>query len=150
MKTNKGVQGIILLSTLAVLFIFLLDLRNDYYYHFTKKETVATIRELKRVEENKPYLITINYFNEYTNKESECTLKLNSRFGKKINELSTKTLSIVYTKNASCDFYIIDYKHPNIGSFIIHAFIFLIALIGVILCTKNLLSKSPVERKVSK
>jgi hypothetical protein len=141
MKMSKGVQIIILLSALVVIFIFSLDLRNDYYYHITKKETNATIKEIKKIEENKPYLIIVNYFNEYINAQSECSLKVDGRFGREISERSVKSIAVEYTKKDPCSFYITDYKHPNIGSFIIHAFIFLVAVMGAILFIKNLISK---------
>lgn len=141
MENSKGIQVIILLSALAVMFLFVLDLRNDYYFHFTKKETNAIVKNLQKVKGYRPYQLTLSYINDDKGARSECSLKVDGRYGKKLEENATHSIAIAYTKKNVCDIYILDYKHPTIGSFLLHDFLFLFSLLGVVLISKQILRK---------
>lgn len=138
MKKENGIKIIVFLSALVLLYIFYINVRNDYYYQFTKKETVAIIKEIKKLDGVKPFLITIKFFNEYTLKECEGSLKLDGKFGKKILDGTKKEISIVYTKKPSFNFYIVGYKNPNFAGFIIHIILFIITLFGAVLFFKEI------------
>lgn len=135
---NKLIQVIILISGLVVMSFFAIDLRSDYYYHYTKKDAVARITDLEQIEGNKPILVHLEYNNQFLNKSQNCEMKIDGRFAKEIKEKSLGALSIAYTQKSPLDIYIIDYKHPNWGGTILHSIFFLIALLGVILFSRNL------------
>jgi hypothetical protein len=137
MKSNvlesKVSSLIVLLCSLIILVIYFINLKNDYYFHSSKKEINADVEQIIKVGGYKPYIITLGYFNEYTKKKEQCFLKLDGRFGNKIIEQKLKSIGIFYTKQGSCDIYIKDYKFPTTGTLILHVTVFLIAFIGGLL-----------------
>lgn len=136
---------VVLICGLIIFFIYLLDLKQDYYFQATSKKTTASIEQIKKVERHKPYIITLSYLNEYTGNKEQCQLKLDGKFGKKVTERNFKTLDIIYTRQDSCDVYIEEYRVPSTGGLIVHLIIFLIATFGVFVFSKKVFKKNSVE-----
>jgi hypothetical protein len=149
MKSNilksKLSSLIALLCSLIILALYSMNLKSDYYFHFSKKEINAEIEQIIKVSGYKPYVITLGYLNEYTNKKEQCLLKLDGRFGSKISAQKLKNIEIFYTKQGPCDIYIKDYKFPRKGALIIHVIIFLISFLGGLIFAKKLFNKSPIQ-----
>ncbi|MGV8828771.1 MAG: hypothetical protein ACWA6U_10670 [Breznakibacter sp.] len=143
MINNIVVKILILIAALILLLIFSINLYNDYSYYSTKKDAVAKIVDIRKVEELKPYLLTVQYYNDYFDQELQCSIRLDGRFGRKMFEESPKEVSIVYTEKRGCNFYIVGYKKPNIGGFIIHLTLFVIILLGTIMIIWDIY-KAPV------
>lgn len=133
---------IVLLCALAILIIYSLDLKNDYYFHSTKKKTTAEIEQIEKVQEYKPYILTLGYSNENTKQLEKCVLKLDGRFGGKISEENLKNVELFYTEQSPCDIHIEGYKVPTIGGLILHLIIFLITFLAVIIFTKKVFAKA--------
>lgn len=130
---------IVLLCALAIALIYVWDLKNDYYFHFSKKKSTANIEQIKKVHEYRPYIIALAYLNEKTNKQERCTLKVDGNTGSKLNDGAT--IDILYTEQNACDVYIEGYKNPTKAGLVIHLVIFLIAVIACIVFSKKLLRK---------
>jgi len=142
---QKLSSTIVLISGLMIAVIYLFDLRSDYYFHVTSKKTTASVKQIKKVEEYKPYVITLSYLNQNTGKREECELKLDGRFGGKVSEGNLKDIEIYYTQQDKCDIYIEAYKVPSKGSLIIHLIIFLTAAGAIIVFAKKLFKKNSME-----
>jgi hypothetical protein len=129
---------IVLVSALLIFSVYLLDLKNDYYFHLTGKKTTANIQRIEKIHAYKPYIIFLSYSNDNTRKQQECVLKLEGRFGEKLNEENIKTIEIYYTKKNPCDIYIKDYKNPTKAGLITHLIIFLISIFATVIFAKKI------------
>ncbi len=148
MKSKNKFEGklssaIVLTCTIIILIIYLIDLKNDYYFHITAKKTTANIEKIEKVHEYKPYVITLLYSNQNTGKQEGCKQKLDGRFGNKIIEENQKTIKIFYTEQNPCDIYIEGYKIPTKGKFVIHIIISLIAFSAALIFTRKLIAPAP-------
>jgi hypothetical protein len=131
---------IVLVTALLIFSIYLLDLKNDYYYHLTGKKTNANIQKIEKIHAYKPYIISLSYSNDNTRKVQECILKLDGRFGEKLNDEKIKTIEIFYTEQNPCDIYIKGYKNPTKAGLITHLIIFLISIFATVIFSKKLFS----------
>lgn len=132
MQINKKLNNttsivVTFLCTIVILIIFLRKINDDYYYHFTQKKTRAKIELVKEDKGYKPIVATLSYYNEYLKSNNTCYLRIEDRFGNKLILAGVKNVEIVYTKNNPCDIYILEYKHPTLGIFILHIILLLIA-----------------------
>lgn len=133
---------ILVIFALIMLGIYYLDVKNDYYFYTSKKQTNAVIKELKRVEEHVPFVMTLGYYNDFIKQDRECVIKLDGHYGGKFNENLPDRIQIFYTKQRPCDIYIIDYKYPTIAIMVLRMVIFIILFLASVLFTKQLFSKS--------
>lgn len=132
---------ILVICALIMLGIYYLDVRNDYYFYTSKKQTGAVIKELKRVEEHMPFVLTLSYYNDYLKQDRECIIKLDGHYGGRLNENLPDRIQIFYTKQRACDVYIIDYKYPTASIMVLRMIIFIILFLALIIFTKQLFSK---------
>lgn len=138
-RFRKNISAlIVLLCALIITLIYFLDIRNDYYFHLTRKVATSDVEKIVKVQEYKPYIITLGYFNENTKNRERCNLKLSWKEGSKLHEENIKTLKIFYTKKGPCDIYVVDYKVPTKGSLVIHLAIFLISFSASIVFLRKL------------
>lgn len=134
---------VVLLCALAVALIYSLDLKDDYYFHSTGKKSAANIEQIEKVQEYRPYVITLTYFNENTKKEEKCSMKLDGNFGSKLSQ--GNSVNVFYTEQNSCDLYIEGYKNPTKAGLVIHIIIFSVAAIASIIFLTKLLRKEKVD-----
>ena len=128
MEQSKLVKILIIISGLIILVIYSFDIVNDYYYFNTKQATQATINRLTNNKIN--YLVEVSYYNENLNGSVSCSVKVDNQFGKELEDANQQLVQIVYTKQSRCNIYLMNYKHPNLGSLILHCIVFLFTLFG--------------------
>ncbi len=141
-RKGKLSSLIVFLCALVIAGLYTLDLKNDYYFYSSRKETNARIESLDEVHEYMPYIINVSYYNEYTAKVENCFLKLDGRFGGEIKNSKMGDIGLIYTRQSPSDIYLKGYKVPTKGAFIIHLLIFSISVLSVIVFGMKLFRKS--------
>lgn len=146
MGETKTAQVFFLISAIVIGLIYTIDLRNDYYYYFTKKEAIARLESIEKEERKSKYFLQISYLNKGSKNRTTCNLAFEGRKGKEIVETIDSSFLIYYTEKSPCDIYFKGYKTPTIGSVLIHVFVLLLSLFGIFIFIKNL-KKSFVNQK---
>lgn len=130
MEKNKSNKIIVIICGLIILFIYFLELKNDYFFIYTKESTYASINKLTK--KNRSYLVEINYYNKNLHEFINCYVKVDSSVGRELEKSSQNKILIIYTKQNSCQIYVVENKTPNLGTFIFHSLIFLTVFCGII------------------
>lgn len=131
--TKKLDSLAVVICGLIIFIIYLIDIKNDYYYFATHQKTIATIENIEKTEKYNPYKITLIYFNNNSFQNEKCSLFIKKKKGKELIESNQTNVTIAYTKQSSCDIYISDYKLPSKGMLVIRTIILIISGCGVII-----------------
>lgn len=148
MDQSKTVQIIILVSGIIVASIYGLELWNDYYFYFTKREAPASLENLYMDNKSDHYVLTIRYTNEDSRVDYTCVKIFEWNEGKKIVELNGWSFPVYYKKGATCDVYFKGHYYRAFGTFLLHSVLFQLGLLGIYLFIKNI--KISHDRKKNK
>lgn len=132
---------ITLVFALILLGIYYRDVKNDYYFYTSKKQTGAVVKELKKVKAYMPFILTLSYYNDFVRQDRECVIKLDGHYGKELSESLPDRIQIFYTRQRPSDVYIIDYKYPTKAAMALRLIIFGVLFIGSVIFAKQLFRK---------
>lgn len=126
-------QTIILIFVEIILFFLgVWVLIGDITFITTKKEVSAKIIKIEKLQKPKPYKITLEYFNEYENKEIKADIDdISGTYGLTL-PLVNNYVKIYYSKESQKIVYLVDYKYPHIGNLVIYLFFISIIIIAII------------------
>ncbi|WP_206203688.1 hypothetical protein, partial [Thermococcus sp. M36] len=106
------------------LFLFL----NHIDYFIYKKQSTARIKQIQVVNRNE--FLSVEFFNEYLNKNQEFTISVPVGIGKEFIDTKESKIDIVYTKWFK-QALIKSYKNPRIPIFILDIVVIVLMIYGI-------------------
>lgn len=108
---------ILLIIEICLLFLGVLSLIDHSVFLLTKREGVGKVLKIEKLNVPKPYVITIQYFNEYENKTTVMTVDdIDGRYGaQNLEKWKAGEVCVYYKKYFPRQIYLCTYKYPNFG-----------------------------------